>query len=268
MTTGRRQDIRVGRHRVAYAAAGEGDAVVLVHGLSGSGRWWDRNLDALAQRWRVYAVDLPGFGGSTGGPGFDVAEAPRVLLDWADRLGIRRATWVGHSMGGRIVAELAADAPDRVTKLILVDATVFPAGPDWPVTPIGFLAALPHAAPSLLPVVVRDALRAGPVALLRATRDVLATGCAHKLPRIAAPTLVVWGEHDTICAPNVGRKTSLMIPGARMTLVPDADHAPMWGKPRAFNVIVAAFLEDDDRRGGVAGGSAVAPMAAPAVGPR
>ena len=57
-----RHEVRVGGWPVRYEAAGEGEPVVLVHGLSGSTHWWSRNVQAIAERYRVYLVDLPGFG--------------------------------------------------------------------------------------------------------------------------------------------------------------------------------------------------------------
>lgn len=218
---------------------------MLVHGLAGSGRWWSRNVAALAERRRVFVVDLPGYGDSTAGVPFSPADASRFLLAWADRVGIDRAAWVGHSMGGRAVAGLAVDAPDRVSRLVLVDATVFAAGPEWPVSVRGLLLTLRHAAPSLLPVVAGDVLRSGPLTTLRSTRDVLATGNSDRLHAIAAPTLLLWGEHDRLVPPIVGRRIAMRIPGARFAVIPGADHAPMWGKHEAFNQVVAGFISGD-----------------------
>ena len=234
----------VGSHRIAYSVHGDGAPLVLVHGLAGSGRWWARNVEALAQSSRVYVLDLPGFGASTAGIDCSLEALPDILVGWADAVGIGAAAWVGHSMGGQVVADLAARAPQRVSRLVLVDATVFAAGPDWPITPGGLAAALVHAPRTLLPVAAGDALRAGPLSTVRMTRDVLATGLEDTLPAIVAPTLVIWGERDRIAAPEVGRRAANRIPGARFVLIPGADHAPMWSKPDAFNAVVVRFLAE------------------------
>ncbi len=238
----RRERIAVGPHCVSYAIAGGGEPLVLVHGLAGSGRWWSRNVAALAAGRRVFVVDLPGFGDSTAGVPFSPVDAPRFLLAWADRVGIGCAAWAGHSMGGRAVAELAADAPERVSRLVLVDAPVFPAGPDWPVSMRGLLLTLRHAAPSLLPVVAEDVLRTGPLSTTRSARDVLATGIGGRLQAIEAPTLLVWGENDRLVPPNVGRRIAARIPDARFVVIPGGDHAPMWGRADLFNEVVSDFL--------------------------
>lgn len=236
------QCVAVGSHRIAFTVCGEGDPLVLVHGLAGSGRWWARNVDVLARFRRVYVMDLPGFGASTAGAACTMATLPSILLEWADRVGIGAAAWVGHSMGGQIVAHLAIDAPERVSHLVLVDATVFEAGPDWPVSPGGVAAALFHAPRSLLPVLAADIIRAGPIATIRSTRDVLATGIEDELPNIRVPTLVIWGERDTIATPDVGRRLAVRVPGALLVVIPGADHAPMWSTDDAFNAEIVRFL--------------------------
>jgi pimeloyl-ACP methyl ester carboxylesterase len=95
-----RYEARVGGRPVRYEAAGEGEPVVLVHGLSGSSRWWSRNASSIAERYRVYFVDLPGFGKMRRlGRPFVLAEAASWLSGWMEAVGFERAHLVGHSMG-------------------------------------------------------------------------------------------------------------------------------------------------------------------------
>lgn len=232
--------IEIAGKRITHRAAGSGPPVVLVHGLAGSGRWWDRNLDALAARFRVHAVDLVGFGDSRGGR-FALAAAPALLVAWLDRLGLERAAWVGHSMGGRIVAELAADAPARVDRLVLVDAAIFP--PDRRSLAVaGFARGAWRVPPGFAPILAADVARAGPANLWRAARGLLASDAEAKLARIAASTLVVWGERDALVPPAVGERIVELVPDARFVLLPGAGHNPMWERPEAFNRLVGRFL--------------------------
>src|SRR4051794_15736656 len=120
----RRAEIRSAT--IAYEVAGAGPPMVLVHGLSGSSRWWRRNIGALTPYRRVYAIDLIGFGASRTRYPFALAEAAGYLTRWLDQLELARVSLVGHSMGGLIAAELAADAPERVDRLVLVDPAVLP----------------------------------------------------------------------------------------------------------------------------------------------
>src|SRR5688572_662620 len=81
-----RRQVKVGPATIAYEVAGAGPPVILVHGLSGSSRWWWRTIGALTPYRRVYVVDLIGFGASRAGPPFVLAEAAGYLLRWMDQL--------------------------------------------------------------------------------------------------------------------------------------------------------------------------------------
>jgi pimeloyl-ACP methyl ester carboxylesterase len=227
---------------IYYEVAGAGPPLVLVHGLSASGRWWARNVPALAKCFRVYAVDLLGFGHSRGGRQFVLREAAERLAEWMDALSITRVNLVGHSMGGLITADLAADFPERVDRLVLVAPAAFSPGPDYGRHLIGLLRWLRYAPLSFLPVLLTDAWRAGPITIARAARELLATDVGPKLARVTAPTLIVWGEHDSVVPPEVGGRLQASLPSAKLEVIPGAAHNPMWDQPEVFNRLVLAFL--------------------------
>src|SRR5215510_12931110 len=103
----------VGAHRVRYKVAGEtGEAVILVHGLSGSTRWWAENVEALAKQYRVYLVDLPGFGAMRRSPlRQGVHAATDWLIHWMETVPVQPSHLVGHSMGGHICLRVAMERP-------------------------------------------------------------------------------------------------------------------------------------------------------------
>ena len=101
---------------------GTGPPLILLHGLAGSARWWARNIPALSRSFRVIAIDLPGFGASPRGHRLELDGVVDQLVGTMDALGIDRASVIGHSMGGLIAGGLAADRPERVERLVLVDA--------------------------------------------------------------------------------------------------------------------------------------------------
>ncbi len=221
---------------------GEGPPLILLHGLGGSARWWSRNLSALARSRRVIAVDLPGFGASPRGQRLDLAEVVDQLAEAMDRLAIDRASVIGHSMGGLIAGGLAADHPDRVDQLILVDAA-FLSLARFAVRPLsGPIVTLRWTAPSLLPVLVADGLRSGPRRLTDAAVQLVRADWRTRLPRIESPTLVIWGEHDRICPATIGRRIADLVPNARLVVIEGAAHNPMWERPDAFNQEVLEFL--------------------------
>jgi pimeloyl-ACP methyl ester carboxylesterase len=227
---------------VAARAGADGPPLVLLHGLAGSQAWWRRNLPALSSAFRVVAIDLPGFGSSHPDARLILDEVPAQVVALLDELGIERAHVIGHSMGGLVAGGLAADHPERVDRLVLVDAGFLSLDPTWRHRITGPLRTLPWTAPSILPVLLRDALRSGPIRMARATAELLRKDWRHKLPAISAATLVVWGEHDHVCSRRIGEQIAASVPDARLVIIPGAGHNPMWEKPADFDREVLGFL--------------------------
>src|SRR5258707_5965522 len=112
---------------VRYGVIGEGKPILLIHGLSGSMLWWRRNTAALAKHYRVYLVDLPGFGSmARTSKHLTLLKVAPWLHKWMIAVGIRQAHLVGHSMGGYICLWLAAHHPDLVSRIILISPAILP----------------------------------------------------------------------------------------------------------------------------------------------
>jgi pimeloyl-ACP methyl ester carboxylesterase len=230
-----------------YAVAGAGDPVVLVHGLSGSTRWWQRNLPVLAGRRRVYLVDLPGFGGMSRWRGrFALAEAADWLHTWMRAVGLRCADLVGHSMGGYICVQLAARHPDAVVRLALVDPAGIPSGRGLIGTALPLVEALAHTTPAFYPTLVLDGMRAGPTTVLRAASEILRGDVRALLHRVRAPTLLIWGRHDTLVPATNGVLLREALPDARLLVLDGAGHVAMFDRPHAFNSALLRFLHGED----------------------
>lgn len=239
-----RHRVSVGDVTIAYQTAGAGPPLILVHGLSGSTRWWSRNVDAFARRFQVHIVDLVGFGGSRSGGRFVLADAAGILAAWLERIGISEAMFAGHSLGGLIVADLAACFPWLVRRLVLVDAAILPLEGGYPRHTLRLLRALRRLPVSFWPVLVTDAWRAGPGTIARAARELLTTESRPDLAALTVPTLVVWGQHDSLMPPEQGRQLARSIPNARLVVIPGAGHNPMWDRPAEFNRAALAFFAD------------------------
>jgi pimeloyl-ACP methyl ester carboxylesterase len=224
-----------------HEAHGSGPPLVLIHGLCGSTRWWRRNLSALAASHRVYVVDLAGFGGSHASR-FVLEDAAATLRGFLAGAGVPRADVIGHSMGGLVAAELAADYPEAVDRLVLVDAAGLPLARSFAEQAFGVLRAAPRIPLGLYPVLVDDTRRAGLVSTLRLAHRLAGADLSRKLGSIAAPTLVVWGEDDTIVPLRVGVALAQAIPHARIEVLPHAGHVPMWETPDTWNRLVLSFL--------------------------
>jgi pimeloyl-ACP methyl ester carboxylesterase len=238
-----RERVQAAGKRISYEAAGSGDPIVLVHGLSGSTQWWSRNVRALAKRYRVFLVDLPGFG-TMRQPlrSYPLSKAATWLKAWMEAVGLERAHLVGHSMGAYISIRLAAASPQLVDRLILVT----PGGFRMRRSQLGYvlplLKAIRHTTPAFLPVLARDAVRAGPLALWRAGRELLAEDIEEDLAAVTAPVLLLFGEKDTLVPPSIGPIMRNMISNSQLLVMRGAGHVPMFDRPREFNAAVLAFL--------------------------
>lgn len=167
-------------HEVGVAVCGRGVPLVLVHGFSAEGILYAQTLSRLVGRgFRVIAIDTAGHGGTLGLPtgGASMEHYTRLLGRVLDELGIRRAVLCGHSMGGRLVTELAAQEPDRAVAVVLLDAIV---GDTW-----DRMVNLFRVAPPLL-AGVGGVLLLDSVATLPLLRD---PGQARKLGRLVAPVI-------------------------------------------------------------------------------
>jgi pimeloyl-ACP methyl ester carboxylesterase len=241
-----------GAYRIHWAETGAGDdAIVLLHGLSGSSRWWARNIPALAARHRLYIPDVIGFGRSRV-PAYTLPDMPAVaavLAEWMRGAAGEPVHLVGHSMGGQIAIHVAARFGESVRRLALVDA----AGLPRPLTPrhvmrFAYEVAPPRrwGDPTFLPVMLGDALSAGPWTVLRALRHILKDDVRPLLGEIAHPTLIVWGEHDTIIPPDHGVQMRRAIRDSRLLVLRDAYHVPMVDRPHDFNQALLAFLAGEE----------------------
>jgi pimeloyl-ACP methyl ester carboxylesterase len=231
----------IGSATIYSEVVGRGEPLILLHGLGGSTRWWSRNIAALSRWHELHIIDLVGFGRSGGR--FVLAEAADTLAAWMERCGLRRASLIGHSMGGYIAADLAADHPQLVDKLVLADAAISIAGVKASAADMAGVGR-PPIPMSMMSVAVSDVLRAGIPNVARAAYEMVSTDMGPKLDNIRARTLVIWGEHDTAVPLKIGRELARRLPSATLAVIKNAGHAPMWEQPIAFNRVVSEFLAE------------------------
>ncbi|MBO0777849.1 MAG: alpha/beta hydrolase [Ktedonobacteraceae bacterium] len=237
-------EVSIDGRRIPYKVAGQGQPVILIHGLSASMLWWTRNVAVLARHYRVYLVDLPGFGSlHRVRERFLIKNAATGVLRWIETLGLERVHLIGHSMGGYICMWIAAQRPTLVERLVLVAPAVMPRPESVPGYFIPLFNSLLHTTPSFLPILSYDILRAGPVTLWQAASDLLLLRDVHaEMSAVRAPTLLVWGESDYLVPVDLAPIVRDGIAGARLLLVRRAGHVPMFEQHAYFNQAVLAFL--------------------------
>jgi pimeloyl-ACP methyl ester carboxylesterase len=228
--------------------------VVLVHGAGGDHLHWPHQVRRMAG-FRIYAPDLPGHGKSGGLGEHSVAEYARRLVDWLLELGLTRAVWVGHSMGGAIAQTLAAAYAEHVLGIGLV-AT----GARLSVNP-DLLAKMSNPAtfPAGVELVVKWSYRrevsAKTARLLREQLlknrpavmhgDYLACNAfrgEEALKAIDVPALVLCGAEDRMTPPRLCEQLAEGIRGARLSILPDAGHMVMQEQPEATAAALGEFL--------------------------
>jgi pimeloyl-ACP methyl ester carboxylesterase len=260
-------DVRLRGVRVRYIDAGAPDApaVVLLHGLGLDRNQWSGLIEPLSRTRRVIAFDFPGFGDSDRPSpsvyryGFEALA--ETTLDLLAALEVGRCALIGHSIGAGAALVAAADRPEFVERLVLV-------------APPCFRTSSPTALRlAMLPVVGRPlfqrllggavlrrhlgayageredgrsaiddaALREATYAMLKAAID--PDTLRARLPRVRAPTLVVWGRDDHVVPWTFGTRLAREIAGARLEIL-ECGHAPEAERPDAFETLVQGFLTD------------------------
>ena len=233
---------RQGKTRIYYEVTGSGEPLILIHGLCASRRWWRKNVQVLARHFRVYTVDLIGFGKSKAAQGFVLNAAAEALHEWMVEMEITHARVIGQSMGGRIAAELAVDFPESVEQLVLVDAPLFPFDHSLLRQGWGMLHSLRYTPLDLLRVVITDTLQMGVWPTIKIGFEIMHSDLTHKLAQLQLPTLIIWGDQDTIVPWRLGEALAETLAPHRFVTMRGVGHTPMWERPEEFNRIALDFL--------------------------
>jgi pimeloyl-ACP methyl ester carboxylesterase len=264
---------------IAYVDEGAGEhTLLLIHGLGTNAKGWLRNIPALAQRHRVIALDLPGYGRSSKGPyPYSMRFHAEVCAGLLAELGIDRAVWVGHSMGGQIALTAALEMPGPVAGLVLLSTAGFEAFTegegDWmkgAVTPefvqdstVRQIAANLHSnfhrTPDEAEFFITDRIQIRGAegfedytyAVWRNVAAMLDGPTHERLEQIDRPTLIVFGENDRLI-PNpylhggwtrdVAESGHARIAGSELVMLPETGHMTMFERPDEVNDAILEFV--------------------------
>lgn len=245
---------------LAYRRAGNGPAVVFVHGGAEDSRTWTPQLDALADEFTVIAWDEPGAGGSSDVPeGFRLSDYGDSLAGLIRALDVSPCTLVGLSWGVTVILELYRRHPGVVRSLVLADGYAGwrgslgaqeadarlaglrdqPSGAFDPTLPGLFAGAPPMALMPLLEAMTADVRRHS---MLTALTAMAQADLTDVLDTIRVPTQLIWGALDARSPLSVAHEFARRIPGADLAVIPDCGHVSNLEAPEAFNDILRFFL--------------------------
>jgi len=240
-----------------YLEQGEGRGVLLVHAVGDSGQAFRPVLAHLPPGRRYLAPDQRGHGAAEKPEtGYAVGDYVTDLVQFLDDRGLTQAAVVGSSSGGLVAQRLAADHPDRVAALVLVGAPHSLLGLDLPdlfrqlTDPVqpdlvrGLNEGMSHRPldPEIASAAVAESVKAPARAWTQTLEGLLAEPPPSRRAVISAPTLVLWGEHDRLLGRDQQEALLRDIPGARLVVLPETGHLPIWECPERVAAEIAAFV--------------------------
>lgn len=256
------KEVVVFGQKIHYVEAGSGPTVILLHGLGGSSQVWQLNIAALAEKYHVVVPDQIGFGKSDKPL---VNYRIRTYVDFLDQfckqLRIERASLVGNSMGGWIAAAFTAAFPDRVDKLMLVDAAGYKPPKDLDTrTFYGLNPTTREGMKVLVAKVFYNKLFLTDAAIDQSIAARLAAGDGYTINSITEsiirgedflddtvktierPTLLIWGRQDGLVPLAEGEHFNRDIAGSKLVVFDQCGHMPQIERPADFNAAVLKFL--------------------------
>ncbi|MEL7533323.1 MAG: alpha/beta hydrolase [Bacteroidota bacterium] len=266
------QFMTLGEQEVHYRDQGQGEALLLLHGMGASLHTWDTWTNALQDSFRVIRVDLPAYGLTGARPDHDYSLDAYInfIHDFVERLGLDSVSIAGNSLGGAIAWNYAAAHPQKVNKLILIDAWGFP-NPNREATLGVRLARTPvlqnivrYVTPrSLIEKsmyeVYGDDSKVSEAVIDRYYEMMLAQGnreafiarqdspfpfIGERLAEVYHPTLLLWGEEDAWIPLSTADSFLQALPNAQLITYPGVGHLPMEEIPTQTAADARRFLEE------------------------
>jgi|TARA_B110000902_G_C14240409_1_gene562252 pimeloyl-ACP methyl ester carboxylesterase len=267
--------IEIDEMQVHYRDEGKGVPIVLVHGTASSLHTWDAWTKELTKNYRVIRMDLPAFGitGPNKNADYSIKAYTAFLDQFLTKINVDSFYLVGNSLGGNIAWNYTAENPQKIEKLILVDASGLPTNKPQPAifkmakTPVLsslFLYVTPKffirknikevygdkskLTDSLVTRYHKMALRVGnrQAFIDRAKIDFKlgAKVNVDKLKSIQTPTLLIWGAKDTWIPLDNGKRMDRILPNSKLVVLENSGHVPMEENPIESLKILKAFLND------------------------
>lgn len=252
----RRRSVTIDGVSLSILEAGTGDPIIFVHGVVTTSNIFPKYLNAYSPDFRGIAVDLRGYGDSQKpDSGFTIKQFSKDLIALADKLEIEKPIWVGVSMGGMILQQLALDYPERVRALVLVSTTDGAMVLDKDLPTIGnprdfrdvskniIVESFPQGTSATLYQPLLDRIPTWNGTVLREALTSMAQASVQgRINVITAPTLVVVGAKDDVATPAIARGIQTQIAGAQLVEF-NTGHFMMAEDPERFRTVLGEFLQ-------------------------
>jgi pimeloyl-ACP methyl ester carboxylesterase len=240
----------VNGNRIHYERLGRGDhPIIFVHGWLGSWRYWVPVMESLAAQYRSYSLDLWGFGDSARGDEYyDVPIYVDMMVAFMAELGIEEASFIGHTLGAAIATQLAAQHPEHVSKVLAVGLPLTADAINHRllnVAPNDLLARLFWSRQPPYPEVESGLPKIARNAIALTVQAVARLNLRDTLEDVDAPLLAVYGDRDTIIAPEQADELEDSHYSARAIVLPEAYHFPMLDQAAKFTRLVLDFMDLD-----------------------
>ncbi len=238
---------------ISYNQAGTGERpVVFLHGWRSSKEVWkDQMLKIKDKGLRMYALDLPGFGASPAPmKPWTVGDYARIVQKFIEKLELKNIIAVGHSFGGRVGVKLAADYPDLIFQLILVDSAGFVSTGRKQIL-LNWVAALvrPFFRPKFMQGLRKRIYRmlgAGDYLATPELREtflnVIGEDLSEDMKKIACPALIIFGENDNDTPVSYGERMKSYIRNSKLEVLENAGHFSFLDQPDNFTEKVINFI--------------------------
>ena len=243
LTTGIRVFVGDTHASDAVAASGARPAIVLVHGIGTSHRYFSRLHHELESDGPVYSLDLPGFGGALK-PSFSptVREMALLLAGSLDELGVSGAVLIGHSMGAQWVVELALLRPDLVSRVVVVGPVTDSKHRSLAAQSRALAIDILGEPPLTNAVVFLDYLRCGPVYFLAQSKPMVTYPIDERVASLTQPMLVLRGGNDPIASEDWCRRLAARAPVGCLVTLPRNRHVVQFTAPRAVAGALRSFV--------------------------
>lgn len=236
------QIIEVFHKPVNYTVLGQGENLILIHGLGTSIESWSLNIEELSKNFKVYALDMPGFGESLPQEEILCSEGlADIVACFCVKLGIKKAHFVGHSFGGEISLWVAVKYPKLVKSIILAASTGL-------CTEVSNLEKFKNLIIDsvrepfyIMPKLLKAYSKAGAWRIFITIHKSKIHDICRYLDKIKCPVLLIYGSRDPVIVPEEDREALKKIKNSKVKMI-DSTHGLIFDAPEEFNKLVKEFI--------------------------